>query len=311
VIQFKIFLSEGMIKLPVKMFKEGERLIVSDICSYVITDLEKYKREPDVHLFSEHVKKVASQHAAPLRSLKKKTRSKFKIKLSLEGLPEKYREGFGSDKNLDLDLDWVRKGRLTDLGAGGSYKDTEAGKIVIGIFPIIELELEKKVALNKKREEEGKKNAHLYSEMVDLFDRRLDRILLSFEHELTHYVQYKALSKLSDKQTGHSEHPGKRDAYFNSQIEFDPLIRSALGEFHTMEKDNDEAGMKGSRRDWIAIFVGSKSIPSQKFAMARSEKYGGFIEPSDFFLSLKKHSPDKWRKAVKLFTQEIEKRYPR
>ena len=323
---FKIFVTEGMIKLPEKMFKDGETKIVADLCSFVITELSPFKSDPDVHKFIDHVKSTASKYSAPLRFLKKKIRSKFKIELSLESLPEKYRAGFEKPDvfkdtppkklKLELDLDWTQKGRLTDKSAGGFFKNTEAGKIVVGIGSLVDLDFKRTVSLNNHLKRAGGKS-HLYNELMDLFDPRLDRILLTFEHELTHYVQYKALHKLSAVQTYGADEAaqtsrikGKKDAYYNSQVEFDPLIRTSLGEFHRMERDNIEAKMKGTRRGWIDIFVGAKAIPTQKFEMIRSEKHGGFIEPSEFFLSLKKHSPDKWKKAVKLFTQELERRYP-
>ena len=81
-----------------------------------------------------------------------------------------------------------------------------------------------------------------------------------------------------------------------------------------MEKDNLESKLDGSRRFWVDIFIGAKSIPRaakpSMLDLLNNEKYGGFVHPSDFFLSLKKHSPDKWKKAVKIFTQELDKRFP-
>lgn len=310
-ITFGRYLVEGLIKLPEKMLKDGQSKIASDICSYVSTELGATSRihdsdAEDVKKMIAHVKELAAQYNAPIRHLKKKTRSKYKIDLDIADLPTSYKKNTQIEKEalkLELDIDWDHyQGRLKSLKADASYSDSKGGKIVMGIGSITTMHWETVLK---------------YPAFVDLFDNRLERIMLNFEHELTHYVQYKVLGDaMNDRFADKREIDGGRsDAYYNKDLEFDPLIKSAIGTYRRYEKDNLEAKLAGGRREWVEFFIGTKSVPRElayklKQGLISGEKYGGFVVPSEFFLSLKKHQPDKWKKAIKLFTQELDKRYP-
>lgn len=318
-LNFKFYLNEGLIKLPEKAFKEGQTKIVSDLASFLVTELSSVKHA-EVKKVIDHVKSVASKHAAQVRHLVKKTHSKFKLEISKEDLPEKYRK-LGPEVlgKVELDLDWKVKGRLVKHKASGLYDDSNDGKVIIGIAKFIDSDWKKKAVEYVMKADKGfESRIKLSDVLIDEFDALLEQILGTFEHELTHYVQFKILRAAHEKQIGglgksHAK-DNQKDEYYNSQVEFDPQIKSAIAKFHRMEKDNLDAKMDGNRRLWIDIFVGAKKIPRPAkpsfLDIVSNEKYGGFVKPSDFFLSLKKVSENRWKKAIKLFTQELQKRYP-
>ena len=291
---FKNFLTEGFIKLPEKMFAEGKQKIVEAVCSSLLSEIDSIEDADDL---IKHVKTVASKHAATVKKIvSKPTRNLIKLKKVYSDLPAAYKKNVEGVKDANLTLVWKHSGVLKNINGSGAYRNTEHGTITIGIYAITEFNWTKAI-----------KNVG-QSDCIKMFDERLEKIFLTFEHELTHYVQYKILPNNDSK--GSAGELNKNDAYYNSPKEFDPLIRTAIGQYRGYENDNLDIGMKLNRSSWIGAFVGT--IPFKKGVVSDlPSKEVGYVTPSSFFLSLKKNDEQKWKKAIKLFTQELEKRYPK
>ena len=110
-------------------------------------------------------------------------------------------------------------------------------------------------------------------EAVLIVDQILTRMQADLKHELMHYVQDVFLSNKSEKQVQSGSNEDEAE-YYISQKEFDPTIMSEIGEFLSTRRQN----------------------PSL-------QKH---IDQSEFFKTLKRHSPRKYKLAIKKFTIGIQ-----
>jgi hypothetical protein len=106
------------------------------------------------------------------------------------------------------------------------------------------------------------------NEAILIIDQILTRIQADLKHELMHYVQDVFLSNKSEKQV-QTGNPEDEVEYYISQKEFDPTIRSEIGEFLAARRQNSSL-----------------------------QKH---IDQSEFFKTLKKHVPKKYKIAIKKF----------
>lgn len=113
------------------------------------------------------------------------------------------------------------------------------------------------------------------------------------EHELTHLIQYRALSvKHGDQVSGdYGEVDEFTDVYGLSQVEFDPLIKSDIKVLKRLVlKYKSYPGY--NERELVDAYIFAAKPPA-------------YMHPSDrsqLFDVLKRRAPVKWAKAVKLFT---------
>ena len=112
------------------------------------------------------------------------------------------------------------------------------------------------------------------NEAILIIDQILTRIQADLKHELMHYVQDVFLSNKSEKQV-QTGNPEDEVEYYISQKEFDPTIRSEIGEF------------LATRRHKPSL-----------------QKH---IKQSKFFGLLKKHKPEKYKIASKKFVIGVQK----
>jgi len=110
------------------------------------------------------------------------------------------------------------------------------------------------------------------NEAILIIDQILTRIQADLKHELMHYVQDVFLSNKSEKQV-QTGNPEDEVEYYISQKEFDPTIRSEIGEF------------LATRRHKPSL-----------------QKH---IKQSKFFGLLKKHKPEKYKIASKKFVMGV------
>ena len=71
---FSNFLTEGMIKLPSSMFKEGVSYIVSQACSYALTEIAKVEKEystDESKKIEDHIKSIARKYDAIIKTTRK------------------------------------------------------------------------------------------------------------------------------------------------------------------------------------------------------------------------------------------------
>jgi hypothetical protein len=301
--KFSTYLTEGLIKLPSKMFDEGNSYIVSQICSYVLAEVKKIENSTDfVTKFEDHVKEIAKKYNAVIKPSRKMSHTKMVLKKCYDDLPDKYKSAAKRyEKGLTLWIDWEKKGEFTDKN--GYFRNTDEGIIGVSIAWVVRSDWKVLVSIIKSESE--------LKERCDRFDDHIDKILGTFEHELTHFVQYKILPNREKQFTKNVTIASKLEAYLNSKVEFDPTLRSEVRSYVRQEKENLEIKMDKSKRStWISYFVGAlkHKLDPKKVTFDLPDDLIGYIKPSEFFLGLKKHSEKKWKLACKLFNQEVEKR---
>lgn len=130
------------------------------------------------------------------------------------------------------------------------------------------------------------------------------------DHELTHAVQHIVLSRFHKAQVSNAFDAAgtskfHSDDYFNSQIEFDPWIKGEAAIFKAIEKLMKKIGKEYDEKLSMEFFVGAKGDKKTDFMDQKEMTKVMFTAPSAFFLSLKKKNQDKWKKAVKLFTEMV------
>ena len=106
-----------------------------------------------------------------------------------------------------------------------------------------------------------------------MIEQILTRMQADLKHELMHYVQDVFLSNKSEKQV-QGGNPENEVEYYTSQKEFDPTIRSEIGEFLAARSYNQSL-----------------------------QKH---IDQSKFFRILKKHAPKKYKIASKKFVVGVQ-----
>ena len=134
--------------------------------------------------------------------------------------------------------------------------------------------------------------------------RSINNTMGIVEHELTHAVQAMVMwllhSKQYDPDTGGKsagrlpKKEAKKDQYFTSDIEFAPTLKSSVRELKSLFDKNKEK----DKKEIFSKFTYS-DVPSNGINKANEDGR------SSFFKSLKRSDPDKWKKAVKLLSQEV------
>lgn len=108
------------------------------------------------------------------------------------------------------------------------------------------------------------------------FDSNIEVASSTGDHELSHFFQDRVLNAAGEG------------------VEFDPQLKTELGAFKRLVKHNAGLGVKDDRRA-LEVFVGNKG----------PDAFWGSVTPATFFMDLKKKDETRWRKAVKLFTQNL------
>jgi hypothetical protein len=139
--------------------------------------------------------------------------------------------------------------------------------------------------------------------------RNINFTLGIIEHETTHAVQSMVLYLLHpsqyDSTTGGKSVKGlrkgqaKQEKYFTSNIEFDPLIKSSARELKGLFGKYNAVSDK-DKKDLFIKYTFS-DVASKGVSKADNKDFNR----SSFFKSLKRSDPDKWKKAVKLLSQEV------
>lgn len=142
-----------------------------------------------------------------------------------------------------------------------------------------------------------------------ILTRDLERALGNIRHELTHAVQFEILAKFHTDQirsTNDLEVEGLsdeelKDLYLLSPIEFDPQIKSAATMFKGIELYSKSLLNDYDRKKALGYVTGGDNKELTKDELEQI----GYNVRSQFFLTLKKKDPDRWKKAVKLFYQLV------
>lgn len=123
----------------------------------------------------------------------------------------------------------------------------------------------------------------------ELFDSLLDELEGVVEHELIHAIQDMALKMPDD-----SDENSPPDEYYQSEIEFSPLITSEYKSFIAYVKKLRALGYPKEKIDVKALML--------KFVNPDAPSIEGFpVNVSEFFSTLYDKDKTKWKKAIKYF----------
>lgn len=145
----------------------------------------------------------------------------------------------------------------------------------------------------------------------DALNKNLTQAIGLIEHELTHAIQHNVLSRFHQKQianvfdVANKKNLHASDNYANSQIEFDPWIKGEMAVFRSLEKEMKKLNTEYDRKLSLEYFVAARGASKNDYKNSEEMEKVMFTSPSVFFLSLKKHNPEQWKKAVKLFYQKV------
>lgn len=258
----EITIGKNLIKVPESLYRALINAVYSQYLAYIAKTDEALALE-----LSKQFKVDIAQNFKP----KNKT---IRIDANVEDLPKKMQDNwqltFGS---IRLIIDWEQKIWADRPKVYASYKELNYHGLQ-GYFTI-----------NPRRLIDLLSGEYTKKDVIEIF-----RILSStIYHEATHAVQRSCLKWLDKNQIGKSrivrDNPNsseeeRRREYLTSEIEFDPTIKSKIGQFQRKYEGQDL--LKS-----LAIFVGGIAVEGE--------------EPDEFFAALKATDIKKWKKAVKKF----------
>lgn len=265
-------IAEGLIKLPSGLYAELERFVLNWYFAHVYATIERRFRFDEDTLDSAHrlVNAACMHHGVkPSATDIRTARDKLSFTKVFTLDENVYGEEIYMKVTLKLMLERAKTKNL------GKYNN-ETGFITLSAF-----------------------NLHMTGPSLGTLSAirhslgKVDELLGYLKHELTHLVQYRALAGKNVKQVaaGYDDVESEaNDEYMLSQVEFDPLIKSAKGMLARLAvKYKTMPGF--SKRELQDAFLCVADPPEWMLPEDRS----------GFFETLKRRAPVKWRKAVKLF----------
>jgi hypothetical protein len=286
---FSTFLNEGLIKLPPKLKNDTELFFKKVAVAHVLYNLLKGAGDDkDEQQFAlKTMLRVANSMGIPLpsaRDIGKAGKAKnLSLTFPVADIAQRY-------------LDQVKKKLPTEEGTNIENKLKKL-KVIFTVVMVKHPEIhndQTAVYFDDETEPEiliSLPNLELSGNIGDdaaLISRRIKNGLGSIEHELSHFIQHHVLALLHlDQVKGEGSDEPSKDDYFTSNIEFDPLVKSAIRDFRVIAEKGRVTGHHGQTR---ALF-------------------DGWAEQNGFLSALKRSSEAKWRKAIKLIWAEYEKRY--
>lgn len=269
----------GLIKVPIKMLEHVQNLVRIKMLSYADQSTDDNDHS-DVHklimqLFDEYQLKPVDMNGAFMPT---------ETNIDTSGLPKGYYK-FSSrhDRTLIIALDNIKE--------GSNAYFTGPNKLYICTSPL------RKILYSKF-------TVHLRD--LKTYFEELDTTVY---HELTHYIQFTFLhpSNKSVKEHYDSHSPDfTLDDYLTSRIEFDPQIKSEFAKFLRYLKSK---GFPNSDHyDWPNI---SSCIRTFVYAIPKTDElFNHSLKQSPFFEALKRVEPKAYKKAVRIFCNEIYKLVP-
>lgn len=268
-------IAEGLIKLPPVLYQELEQFVLNWYFAHAYATIERKFRFDENTLKTAHrLITVACKlySVTPTATNIRIARDKFSFKKTFTLDEVVYDHPLYMKVMLRLDLE---KSKTKDLG---SYKD-KTGFIVLSAH-----------------------NLHMTGQSLGTISAirhslgKIDELLSYLQHELTHLVQQRVLVIKHPEQIASSYGAESEfdDAYALSQLEFDPLIKSAKGVLTRLKTKYKLTTPEYNERALQDAFICVTEPPS-------------WMLPDDqsvFFETLKRRSPARWRKAIRLFMSD-------
>ena len=310
---FSLFLNEGLIKLPPKLTDQMLKHFVYWYLCYVEGQAmaDKSYNEDDQAMIKVTVDRMAKKHGVlPPKpgdvEKTKKTRAVFK-NFPVEDLPPAYIEKVAKVKGSEA-IEELKKARVKFLVTFRKHPKIDMdGDAPQGIFYSEPAEI---IISIPNMPTKVPKMIELMSQFNHTEASRLvDNTLGIVEHEITHCVQSMVLFLLHPSQydpdrqgrsvRGLRKDQAKQDRYYTSDIEFDPWVKTSIRELKSVFSKN-KATTPAQKKELFTRFTYGDVQPSS-ISKADDGKY----TRSNFFKSLRRSDPEKWKKAVKLLASEV------
>jgi hypothetical protein len=305
---FNTYLNEGLIKLPPKLSQALNDYFTYWYLAFLegTAEADKSYDEDDQDMIKLAIERLAKKHNSKIPTpadVKKSMTNRAIFKnFPVEDLPPQYLEKVAKVKGQEA-IEELKKAhvkfvvafrphpKVTDDEEGIFY--SKPAEIIISI-PNMPVSADKVI--------------HLLS----LFNhaeasRSINNTLGIVEHELMHAVQSMVLfllhrdqysNKGSKSVNGLRTQHAKQDKYFTDDIEFSPWVKTSTRELKSIF-GKQKATTDQEKKDLFAKFTYS-DVLGKDVSKADNKKF----ERSPFFKSLKRSDPVKWKKAVKLLSQE-------
>jgi hypothetical protein len=310
--KFGLFLNEGLIKLPPKLTDHMIKYFVYWYLCYVegIAAADKSYEEDDQDMIKVAIDRMAKKYGVnppkPTDVEKtKKTRAVYK-NFPVEDLPPSYLERVAKVKGTEA-IEELKKAHVKFLVSFRQHPKIDMdGDAPQGIFYAEPAEIIISIP-----------NMHVkVPKMIQLLSqfnhaeagRSIDHTLGIVEHEITHAVQAMVLHLLHPSQydpnregrsaRGLRKDQAKQDKYYTSDLEFDPWVKTSIREL----KNIFSKAKATSAADKKALFTYFTYGDVQPKGVSKADD--GKQQRSAFFKALRRSDPDKWKKAVKLLSQE-------
>lgn len=270
---FSQYLAEARIAAPDSLQKEIMRIVASALISI------NYSREGKITPEIKQLAATLKQKYGNFKPVKLKNGQYFEdvVHFDPKELPERYTKGLKLQKSYPVTLrvgefgkdDQNHMAYYTQMGRGSS-----AG-ITVNLTMLPELD-----GIGS----------------VEGIEAALDNLEGAVAHEAQHATQDVVLRKRHPDQMALPKEGDSADAYFASDIEFQPQITTAGNDFKRMIKLAKNNGLEVDNAklgQLFRVFVGaSEQMPA---GTLKWKKY--FNSP--FFASLRRQDEKKWKKAVK------------
>jgi hypothetical protein len=304
-ISFKQFLKEGMIANPPKLLKDITDFIVYVYLAYVKDNIEEHLSGKEYNEALQLLKRFVSKYKLPMPTDSWSEKAgkggviEHSFKLDFSDLPDRYLDKLkklGTDISKLHEYDEV----IAELDFTPNSTIPTSGEFNPGTLSMTFSMKHNSMLLDSENTTIDNLHQLLYN--------RLPFLVGIVDHETAHMVQFLVLRKFHAYNVHSLYTSGKiddenRDDYYNSQVEFDPQIRSEAAYFKGVEELSKEFGLKEYDKH--------KALEHFTFADGTKEPRTddlekiSFTRRSPFFGALKRKNPEKWKKAVKLISQMV------
>ena len=305
---FSLYLTEGLIKLPPKLSQSFLEYFTYWYLAFLegTAEADKSYDEDDHEMIKVALDRLAKKHGSKNPTpgdIKKAMTSRAVFKnFPVEDLPSQYLERVAKVKGPEA-IEELKKAHVKFVVAFKPHPKVEDGEE--GIFYSKPAEI---IISIPNMPVNTDKILHLLS----LFNhaeasRSINNTLGIVEHELMHAVQSMVLfllhpdqysNKGSKSVNGLRTQHAKQDKYFTDDIEFSPWVKTSTRELKSIF-GKQKANTAQEKKDLLAKFTYG-DVLGKDVSKADNKKF----ERSPFFKSLKRSDPEKWKKAVKLLSQE-------
>lgn len=263
----------GLIKVPSRMCKEAKELVRSKLISYIIYKCSKLEELDNIVQYFVRICQL--EHIEIINELDVIMSVKYIKTYGMLGLPKTYYKLKPFDVNPSIEHPDVIKVSLCQDVQHGSINDEH--ELKISVSAIDRLLIRPKYVTIKQ------------------LSAAISRLLSSVEHELMHYVQINYLHRDSltlHEITVEDSAESRRVKYYTSLVEFLPQIKTAIDEFW-LELDSDQTPFQ---KDFLRKFTDS-------IEPLRANRV--WFKQSTFFKVLKRHKPVAYKRALKIFTENV------